>query len=79
MTATSFASWVGYGSATLPVRLSTAIQPGHLFATFHTSEVFLNALAGPHRDETTGTPEYKVTAVFIEHHESPCVRDFPCE
>ncbi len=55
-----------YGSAMVPVRLNTAIQPGHLFATFQTPEVFLNALTGPHRDETTGTPEYKVTAVRIE-------------
>jgi formate dehydrogenase major subunit len=55
-----------YGSAMLPLRLNTAIQPGRLFATFQTPEVFLNALTGPHRDETTGTPEYKVTAVRIE-------------
>jgi formate dehydrogenase major subunit len=55
-----------YGSAMLPVRLNTAIQPGQLFATFQTPEVFLNALTGPHRGETTGTPEYKVTAVRIE-------------
>ena len=55
-----------YGSAMMPVRLNTAIQPGQLFATFQTPEVFLNALTGPHRDETTGTPEYKVTAVRIE-------------
>jgi formate dehydrogenase major subunit len=55
-----------YGSAVLPIRLNTAIQHGHLFATFQTPEVFLNALTGPHRDETTGTPEYKMTAVRIE-------------
>ncbi len=58
-----------YGSARLPVRLNPAIQPGQMFATFQTSEVFLNALTGPHRDETTGTPEYKVTAVRIERPE----------
>jgi formate dehydrogenase major subunit len=58
-----------YGSAMLPVRLNPAIQPGQMFATFQTSEVFLNALTGPHRDETTGTPEYKVTAVRIERPE----------
>jgi formate dehydrogenase major subunit len=54
------------GCAVLPVRRNTAIQSGHLFATFQTPDVFLNALRGPHRDETTGTPEYKVTAVRIE-------------
>jgi len=58
-----------YGSAMLPVRLNPAIQPWQMFATFQTSEVFLNALTGPHRDETTGTPEYKVTAVRIERPE----------
>ncbi len=28
-----------------------------------------------HRDETTGTPEYKVTAVRIEHHKSRAVQE----
>ncbi|MGH9258025.1 MAG: formate dehydrogenase subunit alpha [Vicinamibacterales bacterium] len=55
-----------YGSAVLAAHVNAAIQPGQLFATFHTPDVFLNALTGPHRDETTGTPEYKVTAVRIE-------------
>ncbi|HEY5619408.1 MAG TPA: formate dehydrogenase subunit alpha [Vicinamibacterales bacterium] len=55
-----------YGSALLPVQVNSSIQPGQLFATFQTREVFLNALTGPHRDGVTGTPEYKVTAVRIE-------------
>ena len=32
-----------YGTAVLPARISAAVEAGQLFATFHTSEVFLNA------------------------------------
>ena len=42
------------------------LVPGQLFATFHTKEVFLNAVTSPNRDSAVGTPEYKVTAVRIE-------------
>jgi formate dehydrogenase major subunit len=55
-----------YGSAVLPVHLSSAIRAGQLFATFHRPKVFLNAVTGPHRDATVGTPEYKITAVRLE-------------
>jgi formate dehydrogenase major subunit len=55
-----------YGVAELPARFSAAVVPGQLFATFHTKEVFLNAVTGPNRDRVVGTPEYKVTAVRIE-------------
>jgi formate dehydrogenase major subunit len=55
-----------YGSATLPLRVNATLNPGQLFATFHTPSVFLNALTGPYRDHTTATPEYKVTAVRVE-------------
>ncbi|MDQ7842263.1 MAG: formate dehydrogenase subunit alpha [Armatimonadota bacterium] len=54
-----------YGAAVLPVRLTTAVGPGVVFATFHTAEIFLNRVTGPHRDPQTATPEYKVTAVQI--------------
>jgi formate dehydrogenase major subunit len=54
-----------YGTATLPVAIRAAVAPGQLFATFQTPGIHLNALTGPHRDETVGTPEYKVTAVRI--------------
>ncbi len=54
-----------YGAAVLPVRFSTTIATGQLFATFHTRETFLNAVTGPHRDSEVGTPEYKLTAVRI--------------
>jgi len=55
-----------YGSAVLPARLDVAMQPGQLFATFHRPDVALNAVTGPHRDATTDTPEFKVTAVGLE-------------
>jgi formate dehydrogenase major subunit len=55
-----------YGAAVLPARLTRMLPSGQLFATFHTSRVFLNMVTSSHRDGTTGTPEYKVTAVRIE-------------
>jgi formate dehydrogenase major subunit len=64
-----------YGAAVLPARFSAAVSDGQLFATFQTTEAFLNTLTGPHRDAVVGTPEYKVTAVrierVIEERESP--------
>ena len=54
-----------HGAAVAPAHISAAVRAGQLFATFHTSEVFLNAVTGPNRD-SAGTPEYKVTAVRIE-------------
>jgi formate dehydrogenase major subunit len=55
-----------YGEAVLPIRITTSIKAGELFATFHTAEVFLNRLTSPHRDRYVKTPEYKITAVQIE-------------
>ena len=55
-----------YGEATLPIRITSTIKPGELFATFHTAEVFLNRVTSPHRDRYVKSPEYKVTAVKIE-------------
>jgi formate dehydrogenase major subunit len=57
-----------YGEAVLPARISPSVKPGELFATFHTSHVFLNHLTGPARDNMVQTPEYKIVAVRIEHH-----------
>ena len=55
-----------YGSATLPVCVNGMVNPGQLFATFQSPNIFLNQLTGPNRDEWVGTPEYKVTAVQVE-------------
>jgi len=55
-----------YGEALLPIRITASVGPGELFATFHTTEAFLNRLTSPHRDRYVKTPEYKLTAVQIE-------------
>ena len=55
-----------YGEATLPVRITSAVKPGELFATFHTADFFLNHVTSPHRDRYVKSPEYKVTAVQVE-------------
>jgi len=55
-----------YGAAVLPLYVSERIKPGELFTTFHTGDVFLNHVIGPHRERFAGTPEYKVTAVNVE-------------
>lgn len=55
-----------YGEASLPIRITSAVNPGQLFATFHTAEVFLNRVTSPYRDCYVKSPEYKVTAVKIE-------------
>jgi formate dehydrogenase major subunit len=54
-----------YGEAIMPIRLTTAVKQGELFATFHDPQVFLNFVTGPHQDTYVKTPEYKVTAVRI--------------
>lgn len=55
-----------YGKAALPIRITSSVSPGELFATFHTAEVFLNRVTSPYRDRYVKSPEYKVTAVRIE-------------
>ncbi|HSE26153.1 MAG TPA: formate dehydrogenase subunit alpha [Pyrinomonadaceae bacterium] len=55
-----------YGEALLPIRITSTVRPGELFATFHTARVFLNRVTSPHRDRYVQSPEYKVTAVQIE-------------
>ncbi|MFZ0063396.1 MAG: molybdopterin-dependent oxidoreductase, partial [Pyrinomonadaceae bacterium] len=58
-----------YGEAILPIRITSSVKPGELFATFHTSEAFINRLTSPHRDQYVKTPEYKLTAVQVEKYE----------
>jgi formate dehydrogenase major subunit len=55
-----------WGETVLSVRISGAMEPGEVFATFHSREVFLNRVTSPHRDSHVKTPEYKVTAVRID-------------
>jgi formate dehydrogenase major subunit len=54
-----------HGDALLPARLTPALRPGEVFATFHTAAIFLNRVTGPLRDRYTDTPEFKVTAVRL--------------
>ena len=55
-----------YGSAEIPVRITDAVRPQELFATFHDPKVFTNRVTSRYRDRVVGSPEYKVTAVRIE-------------
>lgn len=55
-----------HGEAILPIVISDRIRDGELFATFHTSDVFLNRVTGSQCDALTHTPEYKLTAVRVE-------------
>jgi formate dehydrogenase major subunit len=55
-----------YGEAKLPVRISGAVKAGELFATFHSTGVFLNRITSKYRDRYVQAPEFKVTAVRIE-------------
>jgi formate dehydrogenase major subunit len=55
-----------YGRADLPLCINLSVRPGELFATFHTTALFLNQVTSPRRDRRVQTPEYKLTAVRIE-------------
>lgn len=55
-----------YGEAVLPIRITSTVKPGELFATFHTAEVFLNRVTSPYQDRYVKSPEYKITAAQIE-------------
>jgi formate dehydrogenase major subunit len=53
-----------HGETVLPIRISSAVRSGELFATFHTARAAVNLLTSDRRDPV-GTPEYKVTAVRL--------------
>jgi formate dehydrogenase major subunit len=55
-----------YGEASMPIRITSSVKAGELFATFHFADIFLNRVTSPHRDRYVKSPEYKVTAVWIE-------------
>ena len=59
-----------HGSAILPIRSDSRLKSGELFATFHATDVSLNQLTGPHRDNHVQTPEYKIVAVAL-HRTTP--------
>jgi formate dehydrogenase major subunit len=55
-----------HGETVLPLRITDAVLPGQLFATFHDPARMLNRLTGPVRDTVTSAPEYKVVAARVE-------------
>lgn len=55
------------GESVLPCHISNRTPAGTVFTTFSTPRAAVNSLIGPGRDPTTHTPEYKVTAVRVEH------------
>ena len=55
-----------FGEARLPVQVNPAMKRGELFATFHTTNAFINRVTNPARDNHVDTPEYKVVAVRLE-------------
>ena len=57
-----------HGAFTLRARLTPQVRSGELFATFQAVEAYVNRATGTGRDGTTGTPEYKVTAVAVRRH-----------
>ena len=54
------------GSVELHAELSTIVNPGVLFTTFHFPEIMVNNITGDSHDEETLCPEYKVVAVDFE-------------
>jgi formate dehydrogenase major subunit len=53
------------GETTLRARLSTRVQPGVVYTTFHHPETGANVVTTEHSDWATNCPEYKVTAVEV--------------
>ena len=54
-----------YGRIELEARVTTRIEPGHVFTAFHFPEIRTNLLVGPSADVNTSCPEYKVVAVDV--------------
>ena len=54
-----------HGRIELHARVTTRIEPGHVFTAFHFPEVRTNLLIGPSADVNTSCPEYKVVAVDV--------------
>lgn len=54
-----------FGRIELEARVTTRIEPGHVFTAFHFPEIRTNLLVGPSADVNTSCPEYKVVAVDV--------------
>jgi formate dehydrogenase major subunit len=59
------------GGIHLKARLSSEVQPGILYCTFHFPEVLVNIVTSSEHDEDTMCPEYKVIAVDVEKITTP--------
>ena len=61
--------WVGIvsraGETTLRARITTRVQPGVVYTTFHHPESGANVITTENSDWATNCPEYKVTAVQV--------------
>jgi formate dehydrogenase major subunit len=55
-----------YGTALLPAIVTSTVMPGQVFATFQSSDQWINRVTSLNRDRFVSTPEYKVTAVQVE-------------
>ena len=53
------------GDITLRANITTRVQPGVVYTTFHNPETGANVVTTEHSDWATNCPEYKVTAVQI--------------
>ncbi len=53
------------GDITLKATITTRVQPGVVYTTFHNPETGANVVTTEHSDWATSCPEYKVTAVQI--------------
>ncbi len=54
-----------YGRIELQARVTSRIEPGHVFTAFHFPEIRTNLLIGSSADVNTSCPEYKVVAVDV--------------
>lgn len=54
------------GRVRVTTEITKATNPGTVFMTFHYPETRTNILVGDARDEFTGCPEYKISAVRLE-------------
>jgi formate dehydrogenase major subunit len=55
-----------YGDAKIAAKISDAVNAGEFFATFQSTDPWINRITSSHRDRFVQTPEYKVTAVRVD-------------
>ena len=53
------------GDITLRAQITTRVQPGVVYTTFHNPETGANVVTTEYSDWATNCPEYKVTAVQV--------------